>query len=69
MLPSALECMNFFQIYRLLTFDVFISVTSLLIKNENSLIRKKVIELIGEKIKSTQEFNHNEVCVIYALFK
>ena len=53
----------FKQVSRVLTFDAFFNVTCQLMKSENSLIRKKVIELMGEKIKSSQEIGNNEVCL------
>ena len=53
----------FKQVSRVLTFDAFFNVTCQLLKNENSLIRKKVIELMGEQIKSSHEFGKNEVCL------
>ena len=53
----------FKQVCRVLTFDAFFNVTCQLMKSENSLIRKKVVELIGQKIISPHKIGKDEVCL------
>eukprot|EP00795_Rhopilema_esculentum_P004548 gene4548-20800_t len=48
------------KVYRLLEFDIFAHVTSLLMQNENPAIRKKAIELTAEHLKEAKELSRHQ---------